>query len=340
MKIVVADQMEPEILRALEEFGTVTYFGDSTSSDEKRARVKKQLREGAEALVVRSETTVDSELIADAPQLKIVARSGVGLDNIRAMDECRSRGIEVLNTPDAHAINVAEHALYLMLAVAKANGNVHQKTAAGEWSKKTSKPMELYGATLGLVGFGRIGRRFARLARTLGMRLIFYDTDQTLEHRFPKLMKSVTRADTLEALLAHSDVVSLHAPENVHTIGMINSASIALMKDGAIIVNTSRGRLIVEADLAAALTSGKLRGAGLDVFEIEPYKGGPLSSVPSVFMTPHIASATKAAQLRCGQEIVKLLRKRAGIGERAVTRLPGRNGAAESRRSATRVPSG
>ncbi|MDO8553307.1 MAG: NAD(P)-dependent oxidoreductase [Candidatus Micrarchaeota archaeon] len=326
MKIVVADQMEPEILGALKEFGTVSYFGDIKVADEKRVRVKKELREGATVLVVRSETIVDFELITAAPKLKIIARSGVGLDNIKVMDECRTLGIEVLNTPDAHAINVAEHALYLMLAVAKVNGKVHERTAAGEWPKKTSKPMELYGATLGLVGFGRIGRRLAYLAKTLGMNIIFFDTDKTIEVKFPKTMKYAKRADTLESLLRVSDVVSLHLPENDATRGIINVSTIAKMKDGAILVNTGRGRVIVETDLAAALFIGKLRGAGLDVFAEEPYKCGSLSNIPNVFMTPHIASATKAAQLRCGQEIVKLLRERVGIGEQAVTVLPGRNG--------------
>ena len=297
MHIVVADKMEKEVRDQLGEFGRVDYFGDTPAGEEKDARFRDALNH-AEVLIIRSETKVTVALIESAPQLKIVARAGVGLDNVDQR-ACAAKGIEVWNTPGAHSINVTEHALALLLAVAKQLETADHLMRLGEWPKNKVKPIELRGKTLGLVGFGRIGQSFGEIAHALGMKILFFDSKPDLRSDF------AMRTD-LEMLLRSSDVVSLHLPmlDSV----LIDRTAFSVMKDGAILINTARGGLVDENALIEALSSGKLFGAGIDVFGHEPYpQDGPLRKIPSVLITPHIASATKEAQLRCGLEIVRRL---------------------------------
>jgi D-3-phosphoglycerate dehydrogenase len=258
----------------------------------------------AEAIVAASLVRYDASLFAKTPQLRVVCRTGIGYDNINVADATKI-GIAVCNVPDGPSISTAEHAVCLMLAVAKhlhRSSRVLRDGVRGDYFTMFTG-VELDGLTLGLVGLGRIGSRVARAARGLGMNVLAYD---------PYLNRELARdvgaeaAESLDDLLARSDVVSLHVPLTPETRHLMNAARLARMKQGAILINTARGGLVDEADLLAALESGHLRGAGLDVFDTEPPPADhPLLSRPDVIATPHIAAATTAAKVRLWEGAIR-----------------------------------
>jgi D-3-phosphoglycerate dehydrogenase len=247
----------------------------------------------AHALIVRSGTQVDNELLARAAQLKVVVRAGVGVDNID-LDACTTRGVVVINTPDANTISTAEHALALMLALARHIPQADRSVRSGEWDRKKYTGMQLYGKTLGIVGFGRVGRALAERAQCLGLTEIAHDPfvpDEVARHL------GLSLVPRLEELLEKADIISLHASITKETTELINADTIAMMKDGVLIINAARGKLINSADLAAALKSGKVGGAALDVYAVEPPEAdNPLLSLPNVICTPHLGASTVEAQ--------------------------------------------
>lgn len=285
MKILISDAFDPSLPERLADFGEA--FDD-----------KDRLSE-ADVVLIRSKTKVTKEYLDSAPNLKLVIRGGVGLDNVDR-EECRKRGVEVRNTPQASSVAVAELCFAHMLAIASRIVEADASMSAGKWEKKQLKRSELFKKTLGLIGVGLIGTEVAKRARAFGMTVIAFDPF-VKEH-------PIARMTTLDDVLSSSDFISMHVPLTDETKGMINGDTIAKMKDGVILVNTCRGKVIVEEDMAEALKSGKVRAYGNDVwFSDPPDEGCPLLSAPNVIKTPHIGASTKENLLRIGDVICEIL---------------------------------
>ncbi|MEM0075039.1 MAG: hydroxyacid dehydrogenase [Nitrososphaerota archaeon] len=298
MKILVCDQLADEAISMMKQSGLdVTY--------EPRIMRERLLEDvdNYDAIVVRSRTKVDRTVIDAAKKLRVIARAGVGLDNID-VEAAKERGIEVLNSPESLTNAAAEHTLALLLASARNIGYSHLKVVSGEWPKEKSMGIELTGKTFGIVGFGRIGRRLAQLLKPFNPRILVYDIIRPPDEL---LVESGAELTTLENLLKESDFVSLHVPLTQDTSKMIDSTKLSMMKSTAVIVNTSRGGIIDEEALVTALKTGKIRAAGLDVFSSEPPKNKELFSLENVVLTPHIAGQTLEAQLAAGKSIAEKL---------------------------------
>lgn len=247
-----------------------------------------------DAILVRSATKVRAEHIEASPNLKLIGRGGVGLDNID-VDVAKSKGIAVVNTPAASSDSVAELALAHMFALARWLPNANVTMRKGEWNKKQYKGVELAGKTLLIVGFGRIGQSLARMGKALGMHIIGFDViDVKTDYEFTK---------DLDSALPKADFVSLHVPKLGKPLA--DAEFFAKMKDGSYIINCARGGVIDEQALVAALDSGKLAGAGLDVFEQEPTENKALLDHARVSVTPHIGAQTAEAQQRVGKELAE-----------------------------------
>jgi phosphoglycerate dehydrogenase-like enzyme len=243
------------------------------------------------ALINRSRTPIPAAVIARGEQLRIIVRAGVGLDNID-VEAARAANITVANCPNATTIAVAEHTMALMLAAARHVAQADQTMKAGLWEKKALRGAGLAGKTLGIIGFGRIGREVARRAQAFGMHVLVNQTRPT-----PELAQewSVEQVDLAE-LLTRADVVTLHVPMRASNVGLIGARELAMLKPSAILINTARGGLVDETALLAALDRNALAAAALDVFEHEPAPNSALVSHPRVIATPHIAASTEDAQ--------------------------------------------
>jgi D-3-phosphoglycerate dehydrogenase len=251
---------------------------------------------GAHAVIASSRVQYDADFMDRAPVLRVISRTGIGLDNIRIPD-ATERGIAICHAPSAPTISTAEHAFALLLACAKALPETSRAMRAGPGDFFNSYDgIELDGLCLGIVGLGQIGRRVARSAQAMGMRVVAFDP---LLAPADASELGVTLCSTLEALLAEANAVSLHAPLTPGTIRLMDERRIGLMRPGAILINTARGGLVDETALAAALESGHLHSAGLDVFDVEPpHPDNPLLHRDDVIATPHIAGATGAGRDR------------------------------------------
>lgn len=257
----------------------------------------------AHAIVIRSGVRADAELIEVASQLKAIARAGVGVDNVD-LAAASAAGIAVMNTPGGNTISTAEHSFGLMIALSRHIPQGHQSLLEGRWDRKAFTGVELKGKTLGIIGLGRIGGAIATRAGAFEMNVIAHDPylppQVAAEINVPLL--------DLPEVYANSDYLTLHALVTDDTRGMINAKSIAMMKDGIRIINAARGALINSADLAAALTSGVVAGAALDVFEDEPPPADhPLIGHPKVIHTPHLAASTSDAQVTVAVEAAQLI---------------------------------
>jgi D-3-phosphoglycerate dehydrogenase / 2-oxoglutarate reductase len=248
-----------------------------------------------DAIIIRSATKLTADLIDRGERLKVIGRAGVGVDNVDVAAATR-RGIVVANAPESTVVSAAEQTIGLIVALARNIPQAHAALKQGRWERSSWSGVELAGKTLGVVGFGRIGQQVARRAVGLGMHVVAFDPFVG-EERFRDL--GAERAETLEALLAAADVVSLHSPLTPETEHLIDRNAIVAMKDGARLVNAARGGLVDEEALADAIRSGKLGGAALDVFSNEPYSG-PLLELDEVVVTPHLAASTDEAQDRAG----------------------------------------
>lgn len=256
-----------------------------------------------DVVVVRSATKIRQPIIDKAMEtgrLKLIIRGGVGVDNIDVA-YATSKGIRVANTPNSSSDSVAELALAHMFAVCRFVNISNVTMREGKWEKKKYSGIELGGKTLGLVGFGRISKSLAEKASALGMNVIYTDILGKAEgyDRYEYY--------TLEELLPKADFVSLHIPFIKEQGATIGKAQLDLMKDGAVLINCARGGVVDEVALLEALNSGKLRGAGIDVFEVEPATNTELINHPNVSVTPHIGAATKEAQTRIGAEVVQVI---------------------------------
>jgi D-3-phosphoglycerate dehydrogenase len=285
MKILISDAFDPSLS------GKLTRFGEVTDD-------KSQLAT-ADVVLVRSKTKCTAEYIDSAPNLKLIIRGGVGLDNID-LKYAKEKGITVHNTAAASSIAVAEEAMALMLAMPNHLIRAHESMRQGQWAKKELKRSELYRKTLGLLGAGRIATEVARRAVAFGMKVIAYDA-------FVKTHEFAEMKGALAELLAESDYLSIHVPQTPDTLGMLNAETIKGMKDGIRIVNTARAKVVVEEDMRAALESGKVAGYATDVWYSDPPKGSPLIEAPNMVMAPHIGASTKENLLRIGDIIEELI---------------------------------
>lgn len=250
-----------------------------------------------DALVVRNRTQVDASLLASAPKLRVVGRLGVGLDNID-VPACAARGIEVIPATGANALAVAEYVVCTVMLLLRGAYLSSQAVAEGKWPRNAlGAGRETAGKTLGIVGFGGIGRLVARLAQGLGMKVLA--TDPAIAADEPVWRESGVAFRGLDDLLAEADAVSLHVPLTHDTRYLITAGRLARMKRGAVLVNTARGGVVDEPALGDALRSGHLGGAALDVFESEPLPAGsPLAGAPNLILTPHVAGVTRESNAR------------------------------------------
>lgn len=256
-----------------------------------------------EVVVVRSATKITREVIARAARLKLIVRAGVGLDNVDDV-AARERGIAVQNTPNATSISVAEHTLGLMLGLARHLTLANASIKAGRWDRKQYGGTELYGKTLGVLGFGRIGQEVAKRALGFRMQVMVYDSH--LDHELIEILE--IRSGALDEILRSADYVSLHLPLTAETQHLINRERLALMKPGAYIINTARGALVDEAALAEAIRAGRIAGAAVDVYSEEPPgTDHPLSQLPQVISVPHLGAATEEGQHRAGLEVARII---------------------------------
>ncbi len=259
---------------------------------------------GIDALIVRNRTRVDQALLDAAPRLRVVGRLGVGLDNID-MKACAARQVAVIPATGANAAAVAEYVIASALILTRKAYFHSAPTAAGAWPRATlSGGHEIAGKTLGLIGFGSIGRLTARLAMALGMTAIAHDPALAADAAVWR--ESGVAPRSFNDVLRESDVISLHVPLIAQTRNLIDAAALSAMKPGAALINTSRGGIVDEAALAQALQSGQLGGAAIDVFATEPLPAGsPLAAAPNLLLTPHIAGVTVESNQRVGELIAR-----------------------------------
>ena len=293
MKILICDKTEKEAIERMRAAGLTVDVRDDITAEELPG-----LLPAYDGMVVRSRTKVRRALIDACPNLKVVVRGGVGLDNIDA-DYARSKGITVMNTPKASSVSVAELTIGYMFALARSSYQAASSMKAEKWEKKKFVGEELGGKTLGLIGIGNIGREVAKRANALGMGVVAYDP-YVKESEGVKLV-------SLEELLASSDYISLHLPKTAESAGMISKGAFESMKPGVRIINCARGGIIDEQALKAALESGKVAGAALDVYTEEPPTDWELIKHPNVICSPHMGAATKEGQGRVGAEVAEKL---------------------------------
>lgn len=256
---------------------------------------------GADALVVRSRTKVTGDLLEHAPNLKVVGRAGIGVDNIDIVAATR-RGILVINSPLGNVRSTAEHTIALMFAMARRIVRSDAAVRAGRW-QEGYQGMQLAGKRLGVIGAGRVGAQVIHIGRSLGMEVVAYDP-YLLPSSWPEL--GALPVD-LDDLLATSDIVTLHVPLVSETRNLIDGEALARMKEGALLVNAARGGLVDEEALAEALRSGHLGGAAVDVFTEEPLGESPLLTAPNSILTPHVAASTREAQAQVSLDIAQQL---------------------------------
>lgn len=284
VRLLVCDHVEVEKLS----------LGPGIAVDYRPAITKEELLGVAgeyEAFIVRSRTKIDREVLDRASKLRLVARPGTGLDNID-VEYAKARGVAVVNSPESLVEGVSEHVILLILALSRKLIPADLSTKSGKWEKNSLMGKELRGKVLGIVGLGRIGKRIAEIAKTLGMSVLFYDVIAIP----PEVVAALgARVVALDELFAVADCVTLHVPMTPQTAHMVDAARLAQMKPTAFLVNTSRGGVIDEEALASALRERRIGGAALDVFEKEPPSGSILSA-PNTILTPHIGGQTEEAQ--------------------------------------------
>src|SRR5215472_7483886 len=301
MKVVVCDPISPKgiaLLQQRPEFQVVV--------------LPKRLSEAellpvvadATALVVRSETKVTRKVIEAAKQLRVVGRAGVGVDNVDVA-AATQLGVVVMNTPGGNTVTTAELSFAMLLALARKVPQAHATMVAGKWDRKVFQGSELAGKTLGVLGMGRIGTEVAKRAIAFGMRVIAYDPYLT-EERARAI--GADFADSVDRIYTAADFITVHMPVTPETKNMLNAAAFTKMKPGVKIVNCARGEVISETDLVAALESGKVAGAALDVFSVEPLPADhPFRKQPNLILTPHLGASTEEAQEKCGIEVAEVI---------------------------------
>lgn len=295
-KILISDKLGQAGLDRLAEMPDMSY--DMITGLSKEALI--EIIPNYDALIIRSDTRPDADVIAAGTRLKVIGRAGIGVDNVDVA-AATAHGVLVMNTPRSNSVATAEQTMALMLAVCRHTVPAHNSVAAGEWARARFVGTELSGKTLGIFGFGYIGRLVARRAQAFEMKVVTHDpyvsADIAEEMNVPLL--------SLDNVLAQADIITLHSVVTPETSNVISAENIAKMKDGVIIVNVARGKLIDEQALAEALQSGKVAAAALDVFQKEPPEACPLIGLPNVLHTPHLGASSKEAQTKVGVEMVE-----------------------------------
>ena len=292
--VLLAEELSPATVEAL---GPAFEIRRTDGAD--RARLLADIAE-VDAILIRSATTLDAEAIAAAHRLKVIARAGVGLDNVD-IPAATAAGIMVVNAPTSNIISAAEltvgHILGLLRNISQANASLR----AGEWKRSAYTGTELYEKKVGIIGLGRIGGLVAERLAPFGTELLAYDPFVTA----PRAASLGVRLTELETLLAEADVITIHMPKTPETVGMLGAEAFAAMKDTAVVVNVARGGLVDERALAQALKEGQIAGAALDVFETEPATGLDLVHLPQVVTTPHLGASTREAQEKAGVSVAR-----------------------------------
>lgn len=301
MKILICDGLIPDAVAQLESAGHDVDLRKGIPADELM-----EVCPNYEVLVVRSATKVTKEVMERASNLKLVVRGGVGLDNVDR-EAAKEHGVTVNNTPTATSISVAEYTLGLMLSLARHVAIANSSVQNGEWNRKAYAGTELYGKTLGILGFGRIGQEVAKRAQAFGMTVAAFD-QYINSSVFTEY--NVQSCENLSTLLAQSDYLTLHIPMTPDTKGIINGERLQEMKQGAYIINTARGGLIDDAALVASIEAGHIAGAAIDVYEVEPpaadhvYRG-----IPQILTLPHLGGSTAEGQYRAGMEVATIINR-------------------------------
>lgn len=291
--VLIADKLSQSTVDALGDSVEVRWVDGPNRPELLKAVVD------ADALLVRSATTVDAEVLEAAPKLQIVGRAGVGLDNVD-IETATERGVMVANAPTSNIHSACEHAISLLLATARQIPAADKTLRDGEWKRSAFKGVEILNKTVGIVGFGHIGQLFAQRLAAFETNIIAYDPYAS-PARAAQL--GVELVDDLETLMGRSDFVTIHLPKTKETAGMFNADLLAKAKKGQIIINAARGGLVDEAALAEAIKSGHIRGAGFDVYASEPCTDSPLFELPEVVVTPHLGASTVEAQDRAGTDV-------------------------------------
>jgi D-3-phosphoglycerate dehydrogenase len=299
-KVVATDRISSEGLAPLQEDQRFRVVKIDDSSD---PTFELELAT-AIGLIVRSATTVDAAMFDRAPELKVVGRAGVGVDNIDVA-AASERGVAVMNAPSGNTVSAAELTMALLLSVVRRVAEADHSIREGRWDRSRFQGVELRGRTLGVIGAGRIGGAVAERCRAFGMKVIVHDPylskEQVDDLRVPLL--------EMNQLLETADVITLHVPLNEETRGLIGDDAFSRMKPGAFVVNVSRGGVIDETALARALSEGRIAGAGLDVYETEPLAAdSPLLSAPNLVLTPHLGASTSEAQVQVALEVASNIR--------------------------------
>ncbi|WP_375592594.1 phosphoglycerate dehydrogenase [Algihabitans albus] len=296
-KVLIADKLSPLAVEVFQRRGLNVDFEVGLSPEELKARAG-----GYDGIAVRSATKLTAEILeaGAAGELKVTGRAGIGVDNID-VEAATGHGVVVMNTPYGNATTTAEHTVALMFALARQIPAADTSTQAGKWEKSRFMGMELTGKTLGLIGCGNIGSIVAERALGLRMKVAAYDPFLSNDRAVDLGVEKVE----LDELLGRADIITLHVPMNDQTRGIIDAAALAKCKKGVRIINCARGGLVVEADLKAALESGQVAGAALDVFEIEPAKENALFGLPNLVCTPHLGASTNEAQENVAVQIAE-----------------------------------
>ena len=293
MRILVADPLADSGVAAL---GRVHDVDVKTGLDKDELLT---MVDGYDAIVVRSQTTIDADVIAAARSLKVIARAGVGLDNVD-VDAATRQGVVVCNAPQSNILSAAEHTVAMLLSLARNIPQAHAALVDGRWERSAWKGTELHDKTLGVLGLGRIGTLVAQRCHAFGMRLVAYDPFVTPE-RAARL--GVDLVDSVEEVLGRADFVTIHLPKTPETLGLLDRERLAMMKPTARLINVARGGIIDEPALAEALESGVIAGAALDVFGEEPTTQSPLFGLANAIVTPHLGASTDEAQDKAGTQV-------------------------------------
>src|SRR4051812_9328829 len=295
--VVIAEELSPATVAALGPDFEVVHV-DGTDRPALLAAVA-----GADALLVRSATQVDAEVFAAARRLRVVARAGVGLDNVDVRAATQA-GVMVVNAPTSNIVSAAEHAIALVLAAARRVPQAHASLKGGSWQRSAFVGVELFEKTLGVVGLGRIGVLVAQRLAAFGMSVVAFDPYVGAT----RAAQLGVRLVSLEELLAAADVITVHLPRTPETVGLLGADALARVKPGVIVVNAARGGIVDEAALHAAVKEGRVAAAGLDVFAVEPSTDSPLLELDSVVVTPHLGASTAEAQERAGVSVARSVR--------------------------------
>ena len=295
MKVLVADRLSDAGVAALAAKAEV---------DVRTGLTKPDLLDAIgdyDAVVIRSATTIDADVIAKADNLKVIARAGIGLDNVD-VEAATNRGVIVCNAPQSNVISAAEHTVALLLSLARQIPAADASLRKGEWKRSSFEGVELHGKTLGVVGLGRVGVLVAQRCSAFGMKLVAYDPYVSTERA---ARMGVELVSTVADLCALADVITVHLPKTPDTVGIVGEAELRSMHDRALVVNTARGGIVDENALHKALNEGWIGGAALDVFSTEPMTDSPLFGLPNVVVTPHLGASTSEAQDKAGTMVAE-----------------------------------